>query len=100
MWLACPEASKGPRRVHLRTAALLVRRRQSGTGQLRLLSNIPDRSKQHGRRLPLASMSQAFAIRPARVAACLAETIQKMKSRRAAGVMSDHASRALAPPTP
>jgi hypothetical protein len=48
----------------------------SATGQLRLLAYIPDRSKQHGRRFPLASMSQAVLIRRARVSACLAETIQ------------------------
>jgi hypothetical protein len=46
------------------------------TGQLRLLSYIPERSKQHGRRFPFASMSQAVLIRRARVSACLAETIQ------------------------
>src|SRR5437667_7219765 len=57
-----------------------------------LLSYIPDRSKQHGRRLPLASMSQALVIRRARVWACLAVTIQAIQSRRAMGVMSDHAS--------
>ncbi len=48
----------------------------SATGLLRLLLYIPDRSKQHGRRFPLASMSQAVLIRRARVSACLAETIQ------------------------
>ena len=48
----------------------------SATGQLRLLVYIPDRSKQHGRRSPLASMSQPFLIRRASVSACLAETIQ------------------------
>src|SRR5262245_45532589 len=48
----------------------------SATGQLRLLSYIPDRSKQQGRRLPPASIEQAFLIRRARVSACLAETIQ------------------------
>jgi len=47
-----------------------------GVGQLMLLPYIPERSKQHGRRLPLASMSQAVLIRRARVSACLAETIQ------------------------
>src|ERR1700722_13923303 len=35
----------------------------SATGQLRLLAYIPDRSKQQGRRFPLASMSQALSIR-------------------------------------
>ena len=39
----------------------------SATGQRRLLSYIPDRSKQHGRRFPLASMSQAVLIRRARL---------------------------------
>jgi hypothetical protein len=48
----------------------------STTGQRRLLSYIPDLSKQHGRRFPLTSMSQAVLIRRARVSACLAETIQ------------------------
>lgn len=48
----------------------------SGTGQLRLLLYIPDRSKQHGRRLPLASMSHAVAIRFTRVSGRLGEVIQ------------------------
>jgi len=48
----------------------------SATGQLRLLLYIPDRSKQQGRRFPLASMSQAVAIRFTRVSGRLGETIQ------------------------
>lgn len=55
----------------------------SATGQLMLRPSpppppqyIPERSKQQGLRLPLASMSQAAAMRLTRVSAFLAETIQ------------------------
>ena len=52
------------------------------------------RSKQQGRRFPLASMSQALPIRSTRVSARLPEVIHWIQSRRARGVMSDQASRA------
>ena len=42
---------------------------------------------QQGRRFPEASMSHAFSIRRLRVSSCLAETIQRIQSRRAMGVM-------------
>ena len=47
------------------TDATAVPRRDlsSATGRLRLLAYIPDRSKQQGRRFPLASISQALSIR-------------------------------------
>lgn len=48
----------------------------SATGQLRLLLYIPDRSKQHGRRLPLASMSQAVAMRLTRVSGRFGDVTQ------------------------
>src|SRR5262245_44737979 len=72
-----------------------MRHVSSAIGQRRLLPYMPERSTQHGRRLPLASMSQALVIRRARVSACLAVTIHWIQSRRAAGVMSDHTARAL-----
>jgi hypothetical protein len=40
-----------------------------------LLLYFPDRSKQHGRRFPSASIEQAFLMRFSRVSACLAEVI-------------------------
>src|SRR5437016_11566780 len=43
-----------------------------------------------GRRLPAASIEQAFSIRRLRVSGCLAESIQLIKSRRAIGVRSLH----------
>ena len=46
--------------------------------------------KQHNRRLPDASMSQAFSIRRLRVSGCLAVLIEKIQSRRAIGVISAH----------
>ena len=46
--------------------------------------------KQHSRRFPQASMSQAFSIRRLRVSGCLAEVIEKIQLRRAIGVMSSH----------
>jgi hypothetical protein len=46
--------------------------------------------KQHNRRFPEASMSQAFSMRRLRVSGCLAEVIEKIQSRRASGVMSSH----------
>ena len=48
----------------------------NATGQLKLLSYIPERSKQQGRFLPLASMSQAVLIRFTRVSGRLGEVIQ------------------------
>ncbi len=65
----------------------------SATGQLRLLEYIPDRSKQQGRRFPLASISQAFPIRFMRVSSRLADSIHWIQSLRATGVMSDHTAR-------
>ena len=50
--------------------------------------------KQHNRRFPDASMSQAFSIRRLRVSGCLAVLIEKIQSRRAMGVISAHAARA------
>ncbi len=44
--------------------------------------------KQHNRRFPDASMSQAFSIRRRRVSGCLAVLIEKIQSRRAIGVIS------------
>jgi len=67
----------------------------SATGQLRLLEYIPDRSKQQGRRFPLASISQALSIRFKRVFSRLADSIHWIQSLRATGVMSDHAARAF-----
>src|SRR5882762_9241756 len=46
--------------------------------------------KQHNRRFPDASISQAFSIRRRRVSGCLAELIEKIQSRRAIGVISAH----------
>jgi hypothetical protein len=46
--------------------------------------------KQHNRRFPDASMSQAFSIRRLRVSGCLAVLIEKIQSRRAIGVISAH----------
>jgi hypothetical protein len=46
--------------------------------------------KQHNRRFPAASMSQAFSIRRLRVSGCLAVPIEKIQSRRAIGVISAH----------
>src|SRR5207249_3130590 len=46
--------------------------------------------KQHNRRFPDASISQAFSIRRLRVSGCLAEVIEKIQSRRAIGVISAH----------
>src|SRR5258708_36778605 len=43
--------------------------------------------KQHNRRLPDASMSQAFSIRRRRVSGCLAVLIEKSQSRPAIGVI-------------
>src|SRR5947207_14843863 len=60
-----------------------------------LLLEKPDLSKQQTRRLPAASMEQAFLIRRVRVSGCLAEVIQWIQSRRAMGVMSDHNARAF-----
>lgn len=51
----------------------------SATGQLRRLSYMPDRSKQHGRHWPLASPGapeEAVAIRFTRVSGRLGEVIQ------------------------
>lgn len=45
---------------------------------------------QQGRRFPDASMSHVFSIRRLRVSSCLAETIQRIQSRRAMGVMPPH----------
>src|SRR5262249_54222091 len=56
---------------------------------------IPDRSKQQGRRFPLASISQALSIRFKRVSPRLADSIHWIQSLRATGVMSDHAARAF-----
>src|SRR5271167_5192823 len=67
----------------------------SATGQLRLLAYIPDRSKQQGRRFPLASISQALSIRFKRVSSRLADSIHWTQSLRATGVMSDHTARAF-----
>ena len=60
-----------------------------------LLLYIPDRSKQHTRRFPAASVAQALSIRRARVSARLAEAIQGIQSLRAMGLMSDHSARAF-----
>lgn len=49
---------------------------QAASGACRLCEYIPDRSKQQGRRFPLASMSQALFRRFWRVSAFLAEVIQ------------------------
>ena len=46
--------------------------------------------KQHNRRFPDASISQAFSIRRLRVSGCLAELIEKIQSRRAIGVIPAH----------
>ena len=67
----------------------------SATGQLKLLAYIPDRSKQQGRRFPLASISQALAIRFKRVSSRLADSIHWIQSLRTTGVMSDHTARAF-----
>src|ERR1019366_5630727 len=67
----------------------------SATGQLRLLEYIPDRSKQQGRRFPLASISLALSIRFKRVSSRLADWIHWIQSLRATGVMSDHSARAF-----
>src|SRR5947209_15274089 len=67
----------------------------SATGQLRLLAYIPDRSKQQGRRFPLASISQALSMRFKRVSSRLADSIHWIQSLRATGVMSDHTARAI-----
>ena len=55
---------------------------------------IPERSKQHARRLPLASLSQATAMRLSRVSAFLPDPIQWIQSRLASGVMSRHVASA------
>ncbi len=47
-----------------------------------LLLYIPDRSKQHARRIPAASLSQATSIRFARVSPRLPEVIKWIQSRR------------------
>src|SRR5687767_8450980 len=67
----------------------------SGAPMLPLLY-MPERSKQHARRLPHASLSQATSMRFARVSAFLPEVIQWIQSRRATGVMSDHVACAAA----
>lgn len=51
---------------------------------------IPERSKQHARRLPDASMSQAVAMRLTRVTAFLPDVIQWIQSRRATAVRLFH----------
>jgi hypothetical protein len=48
--------------------------------------------KQHSRRFPDASISQAFSIRRRRVSGCLASVIENIQSRRAIGVMFAHES--------
>ena len=53
----------------------------AGSGALRELLYMPERSKQQARRLPEASMSQAVAMRLARVSAFLPEVIQAIQSR-------------------
>lgn len=55
---------------------------------------MPERSKQQARRLPEASMSQAVAMRLARVSAFLPDVTQWIQSRRATGVMSFHVANA------
>src|SRR5712671_5880147 len=50
--------------------------------------------KQHNRRFPDASISQAFSIRRRRVSGCLAVLIEKIQSRRAIGVISVQDARA------
>jgi hypothetical protein len=50
--------------------------------------------KQQGRRFPEASISQAVSIRRRRVSSCFAELAQRIQSRRAMGVISDHKPRA------
>src|SRR5690606_8709333 len=71
----------------------------AATGADSPLLYIPDRSKQHARRLPEASISQVVAMRRARVSGFLAEVIQKIQSRRATGVRPCHGARALLRPT-
>lgn len=48
----------------------------AAVGHPKVLLYIPERSKQHGLRLPLASMSHAAAIRVTRVRASLPDVIQ------------------------
>src|SRR4249919_2241672 len=67
----------------------------SGTPMLPLLY-LPERSKQHARRLPQASLSQATSIRFTRVSAFFPEVIQAIQSRRATGVMSSQVAFASA----
>src|SRR5690606_9663755 len=66
----------------------------AATGADSPLLYIPDRSKQHARRLPEASISQVVAMRRARVSGFFAEVIQKIQSRRADGVRLCHGARA------
>lgn len=67
-----------------------------GVGAASELLHMPERSKQHARRLPAANMSHAVAMRLTRVSAFLPETTQKIRSRRATAVMSSQVARAAA----
>src|SRR5688572_11228236 len=62
----------------------------AASGAQNALLYIPERSKQHARRWPEASLSHATTMRLARVSSFFAEVIQWIQSRRATGVMSSH----------
>ena len=70
----------------------------AATGAAIDLLYMPERSKQQARRCPDASLSQATAMRLARVSAFLPEPIQWIQSRRATAVMSSHVARAAGSP--
>ena len=55
-----------------------------------LYSGIGTTAKQHGRLFPEASREGILSTRLFRVSACFAESIQRMKSRRASGVREFH----------
>jgi hypothetical protein len=73
--------------------ALLCFDVSAATMQLRHLECIPDRSKQEGRRFPLASRSQPVSIRIKRVSSRLADSIHWIQAQRAISVVSDQTAR-------
>ena len=80
----------------VRCVALRSTGRQAGRSfPLRLTrgSVQADRSKQHGRRLPLSSLLMPTSTRRCRVAGFAVAPIQRTHSQRAIGVMSSHVSR-------
>src|SRR5262245_66059798 len=60
-----------------------LQNQSAASGAQKLLLKNPDRSKQHTRRFPAASISHAFLTRRARVSDSLAEVIQWIQIGRA-----------------